>query len=890
MRRGFVFVASGLFFCILSNINAAVTVYVVPPVSNWKILPNDVLPDMFISRELVLTACRGEFEPASFVVRSDTDITGLCLTSSDLILEDGTGIIPADYVDIRVVKCWYQAGYRVNDLIHKHLTPELIVKDDSLIYTSDESNYLKLTPNGGSPYYICISTPDTRTDRQVLSLTEFPVRDTDDLQPVNLVSGQNKQFWITVKVPEDAAFGTYTGHITLTTSDIVETIDVKIWVPEFTLLPPCLTYSIYYRGVLDPIGSISSERKSVAQFTAEMRNLFNHGVTMPTLYGQNYYLRDALSIRQNEHIDNSTLYYLGYGISRTDLASLWPGFIDTITPYGVNHVYIYGYDEQDHNTTQRRAQIATVHALGGKVFVAQKSTMAVSVADILDLAVVSGSPQTSLVEMYHANGNKIFSYGNPQVGEENPATYRYNYGILLWLNGYDGAMPYAYQDSFGNIWNDFDHYRYRDHNFTYPTVNGVIDTLAWEGFREGVDDVRYLTTLSSQIDEVMQGADPRLKRIAKNCQAWLFGHVPSGSLDPDQIRAKVTEYIRRLKGLPERKPVKYPYLRGKWSFDELNRSIYAYDESSYENVGTLINMDVDTVWVDGQMGGALSLNNGTTGQYVDCGNAESLNISEEITVTAWVKPTAPQSQVIYIRGQNGSRVRLGVNPMISLWVNTENEGWHNGGEGNTHDWTGWHHIAWTYHRATNTTKFYFDGVEDFCSTTISTGPLTSEPLQYVRIGGGENNRYFHGDLDEVRIYAKALSSDAIKAIFNGTDLPPDDRLAGDANGDGKVDVGDLGILAANYGGAGKTWSQGDFNGDGVVDVGDLGILAANYGTATNNADFHSDYMQVFGPYATDIDSDVEDNNIPCSGVGFFLIVGALFFYWLKPENLDRFGV
>ena len=25
----------------------------------------------------------------------------------------------------------------------------------------------------------------------------------------------------------------------------------------------------------------------------------------------------------------------------------------------------------------------------------------------------------------------------------------------------------------------------------YPTVDGMIDTIAWEGFREGVDDVRY---------------------------------------------------------------------------------------------------------------------------------------------------------------------------------------------------------------------------------------------------------------------------------------------------------------------------------------------------------------------------------------------------------------
>jgi len=53
--------------------------------------------------------------------------------------------------------------------------------------------------------------------------------------------------------------------------------------------------------------------------------------------------------------------------------------------------------------------------------------------------------------------------------------------------------------------------------------------------------------------------------------------------------------------------------------------------------------------------------------------------------------------------------------------------------------------------------------------------------------------------------------------------------AGDANWDGGVNVGDLGVLAANYGGTNKKWQDGDFNADGIVNVGDLGILAANYG-------------------------------------------------------------
>ena len=31
----------------------------------------------------------------------------------------------------------------------------------------------------------------------------------------------------------------------------------------------------------------------------------------------------------------------------------------------------------------------------------------------------------------------------------------------------------------------------------YPMTDGVIDTIQWEGYREGVNDIRYLATLDA---------------------------------------------------------------------------------------------------------------------------------------------------------------------------------------------------------------------------------------------------------------------------------------------------------------------------------------------------------------------------------------------------------
>ncbi len=69
--------------------------------------------------------------------------------------------------------------------------------------------------------------------------------------------------------------------------------------------------------------------------------------------------------------------------------------------------------------------------------------------------------------------------------------------------------------------------------------------------------------------------------------------------------------------------------------------------------------------------------------------------------------------------------------------------------------------------------------------------------------------------------------EAIGEAFNNAVAEPT-YFGGDANIDGRVDVGDLGILAGAWGATDADWFSGDFTGDGSVDVGDLGVLAGNW--------------------------------------------------------------
>ena len=58
--------------------------------------------------------------------------------------------------------------------------------------------------------------------------------------------------------------------------------------------------------------------------------------------------------------------------------------------------------------------------------------------------------------------------------------------------------------------------------------------------------------------------------------------------------------------------------------------------------------------------------------------------------------------------------------------------------------------------------------------------------------------------------------------FQGTSAPP---CLADLDGDGLVDGADLGLLLANWGGAGS----GDLDGSGTIDGADLGLLLAAWG-------------------------------------------------------------
>jgi hypothetical protein len=76
---------------------------------------------------------------------------------------------------------------------------------------------------------------------------------------------------------------------------------------------------------------------------------------------------------------------------------------------------------------------------------------------------------------------------------------RMTYGFGFWRSGYRGLMPWMYQYNQGNSWNYLDG-RQADVFVRTADDGSPIPVVTWEVYREGIDDMRYITTLEHWIE------------------------------------------------------------------------------------------------------------------------------------------------------------------------------------------------------------------------------------------------------------------------------------------------------------------------------------------------------------------------------------------------------
>ena len=152
--------------------------------------------------------------------------------------------------------------------------------------------------------------------------------------------------------------------------------------------------------------------------------------------------------------------------------------------------------------------------------------------------------------------------------------------------------------------------------------------------------------------------------------------------------------------------------------------------------------------------------------YVDCGNDSSLDITEAITVSAWVKPiaaTAWDSMVAKHSADEGFYLLfdiLGQKVIFVVKVGGASKTAYSNAAIPIDSWT---HLVGSYDNSR--VRIYVNGIEQSDGTDIS-GNINTTTNNLI-IGRNYNStEYFNGGIADARVYNRALSTDEISLLYN----------------------------------------------------------------------------------------------------------------------------
>jgi hypothetical protein len=206
-----------------------------------------------------------------------------------------------------------------------------------------------------------------------------------------------------------------------------------------------------------------------------------------------------------------------------------------------------------------------------------------------------------------------------------------------------------------------------------------------------------------------------------------------------------------------------PDLAAYWKFDDGAGSV-AVDATGNGNDGEFVG---DPKWVPGKLGGALEFDGD---DYLNCGNGPSLQITEQITIAFWFKVEAFQNtwEAFMAKGDDSYRTSRGggtgdaTHMGISGTSVGGGNGWFNGTVIVTDNQ--WHHMTATYDGTAG--RIYIDGVLDV--TSEGTGQINESTYDlWIGANSQQSGRFFHGLLDDMRIYSRALSEVEILGVMAG---------------------------------------------------------------------------------------------------------------------------
>ena len=551
------------------------------------------LPDAFPkggveTNRLSLAAAQGEIETISFSVHPERDMRKVDFKPSELT-GPGGAVIPADAADFALVKVWYRAGGRwttswCGQTGKPTLIPDLILHDDDLIRVDEQATNLLLRidyPDG--PAYVDIRHRgrDSHFQHDL-----HPVRDSKKFVPFDLKKDRYQQYWLTYRVPKDAKPGMYRGKVAVV-EDGKPLCDLPVEIEVYPFeLPRARThydttqdYLSIWMGTPTIQGLLKgSKRLDVAEAKARAiyRSLVEHNALNSGSPGDyksdstdDLAVRSLLMMREegmtckpmvngpaadfwwvcpSEGPTYSVEEYPDkYEAALKKHRALVDRHVAVMDKYlGHRECYFTSADECDTGTNRRSYGFWNyIHSKG--CFTWTDAGVEQDIGAIVGMNDIGAACIHSEAWRWHVGGAKAVTYAGTFTGPSCPSLWRRHKGIRYYYADYDGEHEYNFFDGRRNRWNDFVwHGDYCQFGIVYFTYDGLISTLAWEGVREGLDDIRYLSLLRMRAEAAMKSDDPAIRALGRREYLWMDSIDPERVLDLHAFRREVARRITNL--------------------------------------------------------------------------------------------------------------------------------------------------------------------------------------------------------------------------------------------------------------------------------------------------------------------------------------------------------
>ncbi|BCM93392.1 hypothetical protein IAD21_05283 [Abditibacteriota bacterium] len=512
------------------------------PLSFYENILFSSIPEEVETNEIRAQGTPGEMVSLSFFVSADEDRDELKIGISEL--SNDLGCISQDLLDIYVVKIWEQAGISIyiSDPVQ---VAELLVKDDRLPF---HDHYSRRCAHWKNPLHW----------RHLLRPPKFycpPSVRLQGLVHTNLKARQKKQFWISIKIPNDAVAGIYEGHIQFggkRSSSKGQQLRVQLEVLPIQLLQTPHDFCIWYKGTLDCL--LSQHHVPEAIFESQLRDIYEHGFTSFSLTeSKAHFLQKALDIAHRIGFRRNVI-----------LLGPWPENIESVDFKGLTPIY-YLSDEADfrgepfvraHHDNWRKVKgwggttmASIIHEAKAKeLFLVGDENMfpdvyAIHLANNLHYFAI----RSEFAIMQEKN---VYYYWLSHM--EKPNVHRVLAGLYLWKSRSQGFIPYGYQHLPGKGASPFDDFALQEDEApvvsddkprkalmtTYPAATGSIPTLQWKGISAGITDLKYLTTLNAALEsaENQQSPSPELQTLVQEIRESVAQFMERLSLTRIEIR------------------------------------------------------------------------------------------------------------------------------------------------------------------------------------------------------------------------------------------------------------------------------------------------------------------------------------------------------------------